>query len=32
VGYFYGKWLLRPRVTLKSLQKARAKKEAKATK
>ena len=28
-GYFYGKWLLRPRVTLKSLQKARAKKEAK---
>ncbi len=29
-GYFYGKWLLRPRVTLKSLQRARAKKEAKA--
>lgn len=28
-GYFYGKWLLRPRVTLMSLQKARAKKEAK---
>ncbi|MBG7607399.1 MAG: rhomboid family intramembrane serine protease [Verrucomicrobia bacterium] len=27
-GYFYGKWLLRPRVTLKSLQRARAKKEA----
>lgn len=32
VGYFYGKWMLRPRVTLKSLQRARAKKEAKATK
>ena len=27
-GYFYGRWLLRPRVTLKSLQRARAKKEA----
>ncbi len=29
VGFFYGKWLLRPRVTLKSLQQTRAKKEAK---
>ena len=28
-GFLYGKWLLRPRVTLKSLQKARAKIEAK---
>ncbi len=27
-GFFYGRWLLRPRVTLKSLQRARAKKEA----
>lgn len=27
-GWFYGRWLLRPRVTLKSLQNARAKKEA----
>ncbi len=30
-GYFYGKWLLRSRVSLKSLQKARAKKEARGT-
>jgi len=27
VGFFYGKWLLRPRVTLESLRKAREKKE-----
>ncbi len=31
-GYFYGKWLLRPRVTLKSLQRSRAKKEARSEK